>query len=189
MRCLLLTILLLHCFACGKSGGGSSSTGRMQEQSELDGSYRVVLKRVDESLTDDVVGTASLKLAENVFSVKVTYLSSVGGTHRQGITYESECGPDNTRLLVPFDGDIETQESGMARWPRGGSYSYEEDGKLDLLMEDLTRVDSNPQDDVVKLGRGESFNLEGRTITIYATANEATYPIACGRITRIPEEL
>jgi hypothetical protein len=114
--------------------------------------------------------------------------------------------PSYGAILVPLDGNLNTQSDGAMTNPRSneaGAYRYTRRATLSRMLSDLQAPDTAPDDPIVKLQEGELLNLEGRTVIIHgvpASANlpatigtipglapDATLPIACGTISRIED--
>lgn len=111
------------------------------------------------------------------------------------------------QILIPLDSDLSSHESGFDYSPSSnsaGAYSYQEDASLASMLADLYAPDANPSDYLIKLRPKDKFNLENKTFVVMGiSANialpttvasihelpaEATIPIACGTIVKIPNE-
>lgn len=111
------------------------------------------------------------------------------------------------KILIPLDADLKTQADGENDFPisdGSGYYTYSSTTPLSPLISDLHTADGNLQDYIIKLHKSEPLNLGQRTIvilgvssrtqlpdsvaTIHDQTNEATLPIACGALVKIPNE-
>lgn len=114
--------------------------------------------------------------------------------------------PDYGPILIPLDGDLNSQAGGTATNPmanRSGVYSYSETASLARMLADLQAPDVDTTDVVIKLQPGEDLNLAGKhfvvhgvpastnlpdsVASIHGLPGEATLPIACGTITRVTD--
>ena len=105
------------------------------------------------------------------------------------------------QILIPLDGNLATQLDGERGYPKG-NYAYSQKTSLSALMNDLMARDGNDLDSIGKLKDDEGLNLEGRVILIHGAADnralpasvstapglshQASMPIACGVIERMP---
>lgn len=104
-------------------------------------------------------------------------------------------------ILIPLDGNLNSQLKGMNTYPemkRQGFYYYSRSTAIDRLMRDLYRQDNIPDDMMTKLKRHESLSLDERVIMIYGIPegrnlpasvqsysvypSQFTLPVACGRL-------
>lgn len=105
------------------------------------------------------------------------------------------------RMLIPLDGNLNSQYSGKNYFPRGdlsGNYHYERSSSFSLLLKDLREQDEDPEDQVIKLSENEPFGFEGRVVMLEGVSPETllpetvsgdedlknyeSFPIACGVI-------
>lgn len=195
------------------------------ELEEIDGTYLAVLVPLNVLVAGQVKGafTLSREQDELVGDVRLT-----GGgpslLHAQNVHIGSTCPiqKDDTNndgfidyvegskvfgdVLVPLDGDVNTQELGAGFFPvadKYGNYIYSEVASYQQFLQDLKDPDPNPADLVVKLGPEEKADMVGKVVVIQGVpaetrlpptvqsvggfANFQTLPIACGRITKVAE--
>lgn len=91
-------------------------------------------------------------------------------------------------IIIPLDGDINSQMGGMNIYPVGdmyGSYFYEKEAKYSNMMKDLKSPDTNPDDNIIKLEKNEKLILEGKVVLVQGTSVDKTLPIACGTFRKI----
>lgn len=109
------------------------------------------------------------------------------------------------KVFLPLDDDLEHQLEGQDKYPSGKLYNYFKKGSLSKMMEDLWGPDQDRSDNIVKLKRGQPLNLEGKVIIVHGSATnrvfpgsvasdgkntvQATIPIGCGIIERMPSNL
>ena len=130
------------------------------------------------------------------FGVHLKY-GPAGVTHKQGIYSGSRCPNifDDTNkdayidfleaqpaiggLLIPLDGDINSQEEGYGRFPisaSDGKYTYQMSGSFEKLITDLKSSDENLEDNIIKLSAEEGFSLEGRILIVQSASEETVLP-------------
>jgi hypothetical protein len=124
-------------------------------------------------------------------------------TNGDGFVDVVEGIPRYGAILVPLDGNLESQAGGRSTSPSAdgdGSYNYLRRGSFSRFLADLQAPDENPADAVIKLQPGEALNLAGRHVIIHGVPADsnlpetvqtiegapahATLPIACGVIER-----
>jgi hypothetical protein len=218
--------MLMFVAACGSDddddGGGVGNIPQEQQQ-EDQGIYRATLGPLNGSVAGSPSGTATFTIIgdEVVANVDmegvpadITHAQHVhladscptaaADTNGDGFVDVLEGVPAYGPILVPLDGDIESQSAGMNGFPSAdsdGSYNWTETGSLSRMLEDLRAEDENPEDATAKLPEGEQLNLAGRHVVIHgvpqsttlpdsvATIGDlpahATLPIACGVIERV----
>jgi hypothetical protein len=106
-------------------------------------------------------------------------------------------------VLIPLDGNLNSQASGLNTFPVAddyGAYFYEKEASFSSFLKDLRSPDLNPGDNIAKLKPNESWNLEGKVMVIQGVANQPfpetvttyglfyayqTLPIACGVFIRL----
>ncbi|MBI2724211.1 MAG: superoxide dismutase family protein [Chloroflexi bacterium] len=120
--------------------------------------------------------------------------------NNDGVVDVIEGLPDYGAILVPLDSNLTSQADGMFPMADSrGRLRYDQTDDLNAMLADLSAVDPNTGDAVIKLAPGEALNLAGRHIVIHGvdpsttlpstTATlgtlppQATLPVACGEIT------
>ena len=213
--------------ACGQQKFPNYNESPEPQKQEEQGAYQVKLSSINPRITGKLSGGGYLHARLNQFYSRIGLRSSsVGVIHRQFIHTGDRCpGPASDRnddgvidfeealatsgkMLIPLDSDVSAQELGN-EYPsikEDGLYQYSEAAPLDQMLEDLRSEDLDPEDNLVKLGRGEELDLETRTVIIYGVSenrplpasvfsfeNEPAgdwIPIACGKLGKgEPEEL
>lgn len=82
-------------------------------------------------------------------------------------------------IIIPLDGDISSQKSDLYVFPlsnESGSYTYTKEAGFEDFMWDLQARDRNINDNIVKLGRNEELNLEGKVVIIYGVGSDVVFP-------------
>lgn len=82
-------------------------------------------------------------------------------------------------IIIPLDGDISSQKSDLYVFPlsnESGSYTYTKEAGFEDFMWDLQARDKNVNDNIVKLGRNEALNMEGKVVIIQGVASDVVFP-------------
>ncbi|MDT7858039.1 hypothetical protein RQM47_15435 [Rubrivirga sp. S365] len=101
-------------------------------------------------------------------------------------------------ILLPLDDDISTQAQNIPGFPTGASIDYSESTTTAALRSALVKDDADASDPIVTLGASGTVDLGDYVIVIHGTTdalpatvgslpglpNQATLPVACGRIVR-----
>lgn len=217
-------VSLLALAACGGSGGGggggnSADGGQHQEMQPTEGQYRAVLRPMNNSLSGWIPnGKADIRISGDNVEIKSWMDDSANVVHVQSIHAGFRCPRaeddknadgvvDYTEamavakpVLVPLDGNLNSQLDGMNMFPKG-NFNYFQKASLNSLMGDLTAADDNASDHVVKLAPGKTLDLAGRVILVHGVVStrslpgsiglvsglspQASVPIACGVIQRL----
>jgi hypothetical protein len=100
-------------------------------------------------------------------------------------------------ILLPLDGDVESQAQGQEYYPIGKTYTYSRKAKVANMFQDLYQKDASG---FAKLEIGSPLNLEGRVVMVHGTPllarvpatvqtnsypRNVTIPITCGIIKRL----
>jgi hypothetical protein len=215
--------------ACGKESGGSKQVVSapkaepVELETEVFGTYAVKMKPLNEKIVGKVAGAATITREKDNFIVDIR-MSSVPAwiLHTQSLHVGKACPTEANDLngdgfidieeaqssigdvLIPLDGDLNTQKSRIGWYPvadQYGSYMYSETASYERMLADLQIVDEIKNDHVAKLSAGEKLNLLGRVVVIYGVPensnlpdtvksrgnleNYQTLPIACGVIQKM----
>ncbi len=219
---LLALLCLLTLASCGGSGGGSSSSNEeddRQEMQESEGKYKAIIRPVNITIAGWTPSAVTdIKVTGDVVEVSGWMDDSAAVTHIQGIHMGTKC-PEmehdankdgyvdfnetlkvSKRVLIPLDGNLNSQDEGAMIYPKG-NYTYFQKASLADMMNDLTIADPNEGDHIAKLRAGEGLNLDGRVIVVMGVAAnralpatvstlpgqtaQASIPIGCGVIQRM----
>lgn len=231
----LSAVMLTFVAACGSDDDDDNSrptTTTQPEQPEPEeqqqpdeGTFRAELQPLNSSVGGNTVGTANIKIegdelrfdmVVNGAPANITHIQHIhAGTacptsaedvNGDGFVDVLEGLPRYGAILVPLDGDLETQEGGTMTNPSAnatGTYRYTERASLTRMLADLRAPDTDTTDAVIKLEPGQALNLASRHIVVHGipatpplpasvgtlgdTPSNATLPIACGIITRVTD--
>ena len=199
-----------------------NKTTNQLEESQIEGRYEVTFFPLNSSVSGITEGKAKIQIIADKISVSVEITDSPSkAIHSQFIYTASEC-PTEVHdinndgfidqveaskvlgsILVPLDGNLNSQDQGEAHFPWSdglGNYDYYQEGNFSSMLADLTAPDLNLQDQVIKLIPGEALKLHGKVIVIEgvsedvylpgsiqsidANSDRKSLPIACGIINR-----
>jgi hypothetical protein len=110
-------------------------------------------------------------------------------TNNDGFVDVIEGVPAYGPILVPLDGDLNSQSAGGEGFPMAneqGTFSYSQTASLETMLADLRAEDPNPEDPIVKLGPNEDLNLGGRHIVIHGVSADTALPDTVATIADIP---
>jgi hypothetical protein len=234
MRYLPLLLFALLLFSCGKQE--TSEKPREEEVIKIDGSniqgvYETPLAALNINTTLGIIGSAGLHRSSDIFKAFVKiYIGEKGVTHRQTIHLGSRCPTIDDdingdgyidyreahfvvgNVIMPLDGDLDSQWGGMNSYPIGngiaGGYFYERTASFTRMFEDLRDVDNNTLDEVDKIPYDEGLSFHKKVILIEGVSTAIrlpdsvdtmegipkyrSLPIACGvlvRSSKFPSEL
>ncbi|MES2526311.1 MAG: hypothetical protein V4598_04465 [Bdellovibrionota bacterium] len=226
--------ILFLVIACGKPD--TSEKREAEEIVRIDGSniqgvYQTSLTAVNMNLTIGNVGSAGVHRSYDSFKAFVkVFIADKGVHHRQSIHLGSRCptpaddingdGYVDLReahfvvgnILIPLDGDLDSQSQGSSWYPQGngvaGGYFYERSASFSRMFEDLRDTDANTLDTLEKLPYDQGVSLNKKVIlisgvssstwipdsvdTMSGLSRHSSLPIACGILTRtdrFPSEL
>ncbi len=232
MTLLPALLLLFLCSSCGKA---KDQKFKEEEVLRIDGSniqgvYEAPLIPINLNTTLGVIGATGVHRSYDSFKAFVKlYIGDQGVIHKQTLHLGSRCptiqddvngdGYIDLReahfivgnILIPLDGDLETQWGGNGSYPQGngiaGGYFYERTASFSRMFEDLRDIDQNTLDDLEKIPYDQGVSLHQKVILILGVSNsmrlpdsiddlgmnrENSLPIACGvlhRTDKFPAEL
>ena len=199
-----------------------NKTSNQLEESQLEGRYEVKFSPLNSSVSGITTGKAKIRIIADKISVSVDITDSPSkALHSQFIFTASECPTEihdiNNdgfidqveaakvlgSILIPLDGDLNSQDQGEAYFPWSdslGNYSYYQEGEFSSMLADLRAPDLNLQDEIIKLIPGNNLKLQGKVIVIEGVSQDdylpgsiqsigsnsdrKSLPIACGIIKR-----
>lgn len=210
---LLVTVLLLSAWGCGKDGGGSGSN-RQEEQvarntaEATPGTYYTVLRPVNFRSNGFIpYGMASFSLQSDQLKVSVSLDDDQPVVHRQALHAGSRCPTmsDDTNqdgfvdyqealrvvgpAIMPMDSDLNSQIAGKDQFPRGRAMTYNNQASLAKINADLWAADEDPSDDVAKLAHGSGIGFEGRVVLVHGTTNQNNFPTSLASYNNEPAHL
>ncbi len=214
--------LLLLGAACGKAGkptGGPYQEELKSDGSNINGTYSAVLFPVNINLHAPKSGMATFTRSGDELIAKVKLnVGAQGASYRQAVYWGNRCPGiesdtnkdgylDMTEIeaslgdvIIPLDGDLDSQSAGTGYYPSGynvrGSYFYKKTASFSRFFEDLKSPDENSRDRVRKLedqsgftflgkvilvqGASEAFNIPDSVSSYYGLSRVRSLPIACG---------
>lgn len=234
MKYLPFALLFAVAFSCGKKD--TSHDPEEEEVLRFDGSnikgvYQAQLKALNVNSTLVTVGAAGLHRESDIFKAFVKlYIGDKGVIHKQSIhtgtrcpTLEDDVNSDGYidereaqfvvgNIIVPLDGDLDSQAGGNNAYPVGnglaGGYFYERSASFSRMFADLHDLDSDTLDEIDKIPYGRGFSFNKKVILIHGAGSQIripdsvntvgnstrarSLPIACGILTRsknFPSEL
>lgn len=223
---IISALCLLALASCGGKNGGSGSSGGSRNEDEprleeqvAEGNYKAILRPTSFTLSGWIPSAvADIKIVGDEVEVKAWMDDAANVVHMMSIHAGTKC-PELThdankdgfvdynemlkiskKVLIPLDGNLNSQNDGANAYPRG-NFTYFQKASLGSIMNDLTQSDLDARDHVVKLHAGENLNLAGRVIivsgvaanrvlpasvsTIAGQTPQASIPISCGVIMRM----
>lgn len=219
---LTLSVFVLA-YSCGEDNSYEYDSTPQEEQIPEQGVHRATLIPINTNVSFDAFGEALITIAGDQITVKIdAFGTSASTTHIQNIFIGPSCPTSSAdvngdfivdvleatatsgQILIPLDGDLESQISGNTTYPTSdaaGYYTYNTTGSFTKMLEDLRVPDEDLSDPYVKLVSGESLSLTGRVLvihgvpdstllpdsvaTISGVSKNASLPIACGVIQKI----
>jgi hypothetical protein len=196
---LLLMILCSSLFmsACGSDSDDDDGIQIQQEQQEDEGSYHGSFGSLNPKVAPGTHMESNITIAGDTIRVKVEGQDlPPTSTHNQFIYSGNSCpGPDADNngdglidyqeltahtgdILIPLDDDLSSQDNGV-QFPSSngsGNYTYEESASLEDVVSDLREPDTDPDDDIGKIGPDERLNLGGRVLVIHGVDRGVELP-------------
>ncbi len=224
---ILFLILFLSLQSCGKkvesTNNNSSSIPELEESMDganISGLYLAKFETLNPHINGTLPGSLTLKRSgDRLLTFLRLFAGNIRVKHRQAIYPGRRCpsmSDDQNldgfidiqearsvvgKILIPLDGNLNSQYSGRTYFPRGdlsGNYHYEKLSSFSLLLKDLREKDDDPDDLFLKLDENEPFGFDGRVVLIEGVSTEIllpesvagdgdlsnieTFPIACGVI-------
>ncbi|WPU63697.1 hypothetical protein [Peredibacter starrii] len=190
---LLVSVMGVALVGCGSDDDDSSSTPQQQQDEQVQGTYQGTFSPVN-SVASDIGGTADINVNGDDVQINMAITGAPEGQHIQYIATGTACptsAADTNRdgfvdaaeaqavagqILVPLDGDIDSQAEGRNEYPSGANYNYDEDSSLAEMVTDLTATDADPNDSVVKLPAGTTLQFGGQVIMIHGIPADTVLP-------------
>ncbi len=206
----LALLVCIVCSGCGKGSGKNSSNlqTRQEQQQDLNGNYKAFLRPINTTVSGFIpYGAVELEVKAQELKIKSYLDDDSNVTHFQALFNGKECPTSKSdtngdglldikeitaqsgRPLLPMDNDISSQDNGKDVYPRGSSFTYMKSAKLEDVLSDLNLDDANESDEIVKLKKGQPFNLEGKIAIIFGTADMARVPTTVQPFHELPRNL
>lgn len=217
-----MTSLLILAAACGKAGKPTGLPYREElraDGSNINGTYTADLYPVNINLHAPKAGKATFTRMGDELTARVKLdVGAKGAYYRQAVYWGNRCPGieadankdgylDMTEIestlgdvIIPLDGDLDSQSGGTGVYPSGmnarGSYFYKRTASFSRFFEDLKDIDPNTNDRVRKLedqtgftfigkvilvqGATSDFNIPTTVSSYYGLSRERSLPVACG---------
>lgn len=143
-------------------------------------------------------GSLTIARDENEIAADVYFKGGTANTlHMQNIHIGSECPNDQSdvnadgiidaieaslvskEILIPLDGELKNQTEGSFYSPVSdefGNYTYSHAASYSDFISDLTDIDIDPLDNLIKLKSEKELNLENKVFMIYGVAESTPLP-------------
>lgn len=228
MSLILISLALLGSCQPDSSGANSHKKKNKQQNAvtvkDIDSkeTYVAVLKSINET-AGPITGAVTVNIDGDLMVANVRVSGSTPDTIQAQAIHVShfcptevadenldgyidiiEAQPFTSSVIIPLDGDINSQLSQHGMFPTSdawGSYIYSVTNSYKMLMDDLYTPDEDPEDNMVKLAKGMPLNLGEKVVVIYGVADSVvlpetvqtlpglssnqTLPIACGVFSKI----
>lgn len=203
----LVTLSLL--VACGKKDSAKKANDAdivdqnetaLADGSNVNGIYASQLYSVNTNFAHSIAGDAAVKReGDNLTAIVRVNYGSKNTVLRQAVYTGSECpslkhdvNDDKWidiveaeaaigKIILPLDGNIDTQTSGMNVYPIGdsmtGMYSYSISASFDRMLADLKTPDLIPSDNIMKLKEGQGITFQKRVVLIQGLAVDPLLPL------------
>ena len=185
--------------------------------------YISELQSLNTSLAGLTTGQSKIKVDGDLFEASVIVKNApTFTTHKQAIFHANRCPEASDDLngdslidpvefekaigvvLIPLDGDLSSQEALIDVLPESdgvGNYTYYQSTSFAEMMADLTAIDPDPKDDLMKLPKNKKFSFDDRIIVIFGVQPDVylpptvdgpvgaalhdLIPVACGKYQRL----
>lgn len=210
---LIIPVVVLVLTACGKDSGGSSTPGtdvsiQQMEPQKFEGKYDAILRPLNTSVSGFIPsGRTIIEVKEGDFTVisyleddsRVMHIQSIhegvrcptlqDDANKDGFIDAVEMKKATGNVLVPLDGDLNSQMAGQDFYPSGKTFTYNESASAETLLQDLYTKDLPTNSSLVKLQAGAPLNLEGRVVIIHGTAELARVPESVKTMNNLPRNV
>lgn len=227
-------MVILFIISCGKEDSSSPPLpSKVQRESDpikiekvIDGQYLAKMLPINSHLSTNITGSMTISIDKNEFIGDVRFFGNEQTTaniileqtihlgercpnlnddqNGDGVLDEQETIAVIGEVLIPLDGDLNSQWLGANSYPLSdsfGSYYYNQVAAWDKTLDDLWDQDINDQDQLIKIPAGTLPELEGRIAMIKGISPEiilpesiqklspkalhATLPVLCGVFKKI----
>ncbi len=89
------------------------------------------------------------------------------------------------KMMIPFDGNLDSQSAGEGEFPEvglDGKMSWSRTASFLRLFADLKLPDTDPEDELIKLGDEEGMTLPGRIVLFQGASEAVPLPETVGSI-------
>jgi len=207
-----MTIILTSCGSETSTKSKSHKEASLEQQDPLivsdsiDGQYLAKLLPMNQHLSGPLDGAVTLSLDDDEFIGDVRFFGNpltaetvfeqtvhmgnrcptlADDLNHDGILDEIEVLNVVNEVIIPLDGDLNSQWLGANTYPLAdsfGSYYYSQVASFQRLLDDLWEVDINLEDQLVKLPKDEVPELEGKIALIRGISKKLNLPSEVGYI-------
>lgn len=191
------------------TSNSNSTTATPEEMTQaIPGTYYTVLRPVNFYANGFIpYGAATFTLKNDQLQVDMSMDDDQKVPHRQSLHLGTRCptAGDDTNgdglvdynealavvgsVVMPLDGDLNSQVAGAELYPKGPAMTYSKLASLSKINADLWIVDEDTSDNVTKLKPGKSIMFEGRTILVHGTTPQNTFPTSLASYKSEPAHL
>lgn len=195
----------------------------MADGSNINGVYVADLLQINRYSSTKSIGKVAIVREGDEITAYVKYdLGETDVWHRQDVYLGSSCVSTDTNndgfidinemkaasgnVIVPLDGNLDSQNGGRNQYPVGkgqyGKYFYKEQASFERFFADLKQPDVSSRDNLAKLGDQDGFSFLNRVVIIQGASEKIplpttvgttdglsryqTLPVACGTFARYP---
>lgn len=216
-------LFLLALSACGKAPNTPLLSYYTEiwpaDGSNINGVYVADFITLNTDINGFLTTSSYIQREDDDFKVYVKMNKAKYSWHRQGLFNGYRCpvpGDDSNgdglidaeegkrvwgSMILPFDGNINTQSDGQTLYPLEDNYFYYESASFTKLFADLQDSDPDPTDDIDKIGEN-GFSVASKVVVIFGVDDytelpatvrsinnlpaKHTFPIACGLYREVP---
>lgn len=203
---LSLFFALLSLVSCGTSSSGDNETIQRSETtfddsidgSTIDGLYMAKFETLNPHINGTIPGSLTLnRSGDRLLTFVRLFAGKTRARHHQGIYLGRRC-PNlqddkngdgiidileakevTGNMIIPLDGNLNSQSAGKNIYPRGdlsGYYHYERVSSFRSLFSDLKDSDTDLEDGITKLGANDLFGFLGRVIIVQGVSEDTELP-------------
>ncbi len=222
---ILAATFLTSLSSCSERQNSTSKnkTADKFEEFTLEGRYQAQLRPVNTAVGGFATGKVDIQIMADNINVHIKMKDTPANTMHSQFIYSAEECPSEQHdsnddgfidpfeaskvmgsILVPLDGDLNSQQAGIESFPVAdvlGFFHYFQEGTISKLEADLKSVDEFSMDEIIKLEAQSQFKLEGKVVVVQGIHEDAYLPgsvrqvgasserssltIACGKIHRV----
>ncbi|MFA5583248.1 MAG: hypothetical protein WDA09_03460 [Bacteriovoracaceae bacterium] len=206
MTSILMSILLMSCGSEGPTKNKNQKVVNLEQQDPLiiedsiDGQYLAKLLPMNQHISGPLDGAVTLSLDKDEFIGDVRFFGNpltaetvfeqtvhIGNRcptladdlNEDGILDETEVLKVVDEVIIPLDGDLNSQWLGANTYPLAdsfGSYYYSQVASFQRLLDDLWEIDINFEDLLVKLPKDTIPEFEGKIALIRGISKNLNLP-------------
>ncbi len=166
--------------------------------SNIEGHYQAKFITLNPQINGTIPGSANFYRKNNqLFAYVRLFGGGVNAWHIQNVYTGARC-PNSAddingdgyidfeeaekvlgQIIIPLDGNIESQNLGRKRFPYGdlsGNYTYERVTSFSKFLKDLNQNDDNLEDNIVKISTDKGFDFKNLTVLIQGIEKDKELP-------------